>query len=158
MEQLRALNPGPAALTHRLPVLREKWFWYSILCVFCWGGWAICSKLGSSDIPANDMQFLFTAGTLPVAFALTIGRRFRFERSARGIFYGVANGVLSGIGSIALFAAYRSGGNTAVITAGTALYPMITVLLAVLVLHERLILRQVIGLVFAAVAIVVFSL
>ncbi len=104
------------------------------------------------------MQFIFTLGTVPVALALLAGKRFRLEKSPRGIFYSVANGVLSGVGGLALFAAYRSGGNTSVITAATALYPMFTVVLAVLVLRERLTWLQVFGLVFAGAAIVIFSL
>lgn len=140
------------------PIFKQRWTWYSVLCVICWGGWAICSKLGSTQIPAKGMQFLFTIGTLPVALILTVARGFKFERSPRGIFYGVANGILSGIGGLALFAAYRSGGNTAVITAVTSLYPMITVGLAVLILRERLNWRQGLGLFFAAIAILIFSL
>ncbi len=137
---------------------KAKWFWYSSLCVLCWGGWALCSKLGSTEIPASAMQFIFTFGTLPVALALLVARSFKLEKSLKGIFYAVANGVLAGIGGLALFAAYRSGGNTSVITAATALYPMITVVLAVLILRERLTKLQVVGLGFAAVAMVIFSL
>jgi transporter family protein len=140
-----------------LAALKTRWFWYSVLCVLCWGGWALCSKLGSNEIPALAMQFVFTIGTIPVALALLAGKRFRLEKSGKGIFYSVANGILSGIGGLALFAAYRSGGNTGVITAATALYPMFTVLLAVLILRERLTALQIAGLGFAAVAIVIFS-
>jgi transporter family protein len=68
------------------------------------------------------------------------------------------NGVLSAVGSLALFAAYHTNGNTAVVTASTALYPMITVLLAVTILREKFGLVQVAGLGFAAIAIVIFSL
>lgn len=138
--------------------LRAKWFWYSLLCVLSWGAWALLAKLGSNEIPAAAMQFLFTFGALPVAVALLIARRFKLEKSLKGIFYAVANGVLSGVGGLALFAAYRSGGNTSVITAATALYPMITVVLAVLILRERLTWVQVVGLAFAGAAIVIFSL
>ena len=140
-----------------LPTLKARWFWYSLLCVLCWGGWALCSKLGSNEIPAAAMQFIFTLGTIPVAAALLAAKRFRLEKSPKGIFYSVSNGVLSGIGGLALFAAYRTGGNTGVITAATALYPMFTVVLAVLVLRERLHLLQVVGLGFAAAAIIIFS-
>jgi len=59
---------------------------------------------------------------------------------------------------MAFFAALRSGGNTSVVTTATGLYPMITVLLAVLVLRERLTAVQVVGLAFAAAAIIIFSL
>ncbi|MBZ5560798.1 MAG: DMT family transporter [Acidobacteriia bacterium] len=138
--------------------LKARWFWYSLLCIFCWGGWALCSKLGSMEIPSMAMQFIFTLGTIPVALALLAGKGFRLEKSPLGIFYSVANGVLAGIGGLALFAAYRSGGSTSVITAATALYPMFTVVLAVLVLRERLTGLQVVGLIFAGAAIVIFSL
>ncbi len=138
-------------------VLKAKWFWYSLLCVLLWGGWALLSKLGSTEIPAATMQFLFTAGTLPIALGFLVAKRFKFEKSPKGIVYGTANGVLSGVGGLALFAAYRSGGNTSVITAATALYPMITVVLAVSILRERLTWLQVLGLGFAAAAIVIFS-
>jgi uncharacterized membrane protein len=104
------------------------------------------------------MQFIFTIGTLPVCIALLIARGFKLEKSPKGIFYAVLNGVLAGIGGIALFAAYHTNGNTSLITASTALYPMVTVLLAVAILRERFGILQAIGLGFAAVAIVIFSL
>ncbi len=84
-------------------------------------------------------------------------RGFRLERNAKGILYSVGNGVLAGIGSWALFAAYRTGGNTSVITAFTATYPIVSVILAVVVLRERLTWLHVIGLGFAAAAFVIFS-
>lgn len=135
-----------------------RWFWYSLICVLCWGGWALLSKLGSEEIPPNTMQFLFTVGTVPVGLALLIARRGRLEKNVPGITYGVLNGVLSGIGGLALFAAYHTNGNTTLITAATALYPMITVVLAITILREHFRPIQALGLVFAAVAIVIFSL
>ncbi len=139
-------------------MLRQKWFWYSVFCVFCWGPYAIVSKLGSEEIPALSMQFLFTLGALPVAVGVLAARRFRLERNLPGIGYGLLNGILSGVGGIAFFAAFGSGGNTAVIATATSLYPMVTVVLAVLILRERLTKAQVIGLGFAAAALVIFSL
>ena len=138
--------------------LKARWFWYSMACVLCWGGWALLSKLGSREIPPETMQFLFTFGTIPVCIALLVARGFKLEKSAKGISYGILNGVLSGIGGLALFAAYHTNGNTSLITTATALYPMITVVLAVLLLRERFRPIQAVGLIFAAAAIVIFSL
>jgi bacterial/archaeal transporter family protein len=138
--------------------LKAKWFWYSALCAVSWGGWALLSKIGSREIPPEAMQFLFTIGVLPVCIILLAARRFRLEKSPKGISYAVLNGVLSGVGGLTLFAAYHTNGNTSLITASTALYPVITVLLAVTILRERFGVVQVIGLGFAAVAIVIFSL
>lgn len=140
-----------------LGALGSKWFWYSLLCVLCWGAWAILAKLGSYQIPPETSQFLFAWGSLPVAMVLLARRGFRLERNAKGILYSVGNGVLAGIGSWALFAAYRTGGNTSVITAFTATYPIVSVILAVVVLRERLTWLHVIGLGFAAAAFVIFS-
>jgi bacterial/archaeal transporter family protein len=138
--------------------LKTRWFWYSILCTLCWGVWALASKFGSREIPPEAMQFLFTIGVIPVCLALLIARRFSLEKSPKGIFFAISNGVLAGIGGLALFAAYQTNGNTSLITASTALYPVVTVLLAVTILRERLEVIQVVGLGFAAVAIVIFSL
>jgi transporter family protein len=135
-----------------------RWFWYSLICVLCWGGWALLSRLGSREIPPETMQFLFTGGTLPVCFALLIGRRGKLEKSPRGITYGILNGILSGVGGLALFAAYHTNGNTSLITVATALYPMITVVLAISILRERFRPIQALGLAFAVAAIVIFSL
>ena len=89
-ENPRQEAPGPS------PRVRSaRWFWYALICVICWGGWALLSKLGSREIPPDTMQFLFTVGTLPIGLALLIARRGRLEKSARGIAYGVLNGTLA---------------------------------------------------------------
>ena len=138
--------------------VKQKWFWYSVFCLACWGPFAFCAKLGSREVPAAGMQFLFTLGGVPVALLVFAARRFKLEKSAKGISFGLIVGVLSAIGTLALFAAYRTPGNAAVITAATSLYPMVTVILAVLTLGERLTRDQIIGLVFASAAFVIFSL
>jgi transporter family protein len=142
-----------------LPVaLKAKWFWYSAFCVICWGVWALLQKLGSLEVPAATIQFLFTFGALPIALALLAVRRFKLEKSLVGIACAVLMGVLAGVGNAALSVAYRSGGNTAVITAATAMYPLISVVLGVLVLREKLTTRHLLGLCFAGVAFLLFSL
>ena len=138
--------------------LRARWLWYSVACALCWAGWTLLSKLGSREIPAATMQFLFTIGTLPVCLFFLVARRFRLEKSAKGIFYAVLMGILAGVGGLTLFAAYGTGGNTSLITALSALYPMITVVLAVTILREKLRRIQIVGLVFACIAIVIFSI
>jgi uncharacterized membrane protein len=80
------------------------------------------------------------------------------EKSPKGISYAVLNGVLSGIGGLALFAAYHTIGNTSLITTSTALYLVVTVVPAVAILRERFGVIEAVGLGLAAVAIVIFSL
>ena len=137
---------------------RAAWFWYSLIAVLFWGAWAILSKIGSEGVPVETTQFLFTVGAIPVALVLLAAKRFKISRNSKGVAYSLGNGIASGLGMLALYAALRSGGNTSVIMVTTALYPMITVLLAFLILRERLTKLQLMGLVLAGVAMVVFSL
>jgi drug/metabolite transporter (DMT)-like permease len=109
--------------------LKSQWFWYSMLCVGCWSSWAILQKMSSEELPAGTVLFLFTFGSIPVAFALLVARRFHLEKNPVGIVYSVLMGILANVGNPALTAAYRTGGSTSVITAATAMYPMLTVVL-----------------------------
>ncbi len=121
-----------------------------------WMGAAL--KTGLHGNPARHHAIPFHRGNVARRSRVDIARRGKLEKSARGIAYGVLNGVLSGAGGLALFAAYHTNGNTTLITATSALYPMITVLLAVVILRESFRPIQALGLVFAAAAIVIFSL
>jgi drug/metabolite transporter (DMT)-like permease len=104
------------------------------------------------------MQYLFDWGGLPVGFFFLALRRFRMEKSVSGITYGLIVGVLSGLGQLALFGAYHGSANTSVVTVLTSLYPIVTVVLAVILLGERLTKLQLTGLGFAVVALVIFSI
>jgi len=138
--------------------LRTRWFWYSISCVIIWAPFFIASKLGAREIPAPTMQFLFTMGSLPIMVVLLLVTKCKLEKDVKGITYGTGAGILAGLGTVGLFAAYGTGESTSVVTAATSLYPMVTVVLAVLILRERLTWLQVTGLAFAAAALVLFSL
>jgi len=44
-------------------------------------------KIRFQEVPPETMQFLFTVGAMPVCIALLIARRFKLEKSPKGIFY-----------------------------------------------------------------------
>ena len=136
----------------------KKWLYYSLISVACWGGYAICSKLGSVEITEVEMQFLFGSGTLPVALVLLARQSVRRERSPIGILVGLLCGLSSAVGTLSLFAAYRAGGNTSVVTVISSAYPVVTVLLAVVFLKERINRLQVLGIILAIVAAILFGI
>ena len=104
------------------------------------------------------MQYLFNWGGLPVGLIFLALRRFRIEKSFKGITFGLIVGVLSALGQLALFGAYNGPANTSVVTVLTSLYPIVTVILAVIFLRERLTRTQIAGIGFAVIAMVIFSL
>jgi uncharacterized membrane protein len=138
--------------------LKSRWFWYSVVTIIGWAGWAFFLKLGSEEIPSHASLFLQTAGMTPLGFLLLFNRSARELKDKKGIIYSLLNGAITGLGILCLLAAYRSGGNTAVVSVTSSLYPLVTFALALLLLHEKLTKKQILGVALATVSIVLFAL
>jgi len=138
--------------------LKQRWFWYSVLTILGWAGWALLLKIGSQEIPSEPSLFLQTTGMIPLAVILVLAGSSRGSHSKLGIVYSLLNGIITGIGILCLLAAYRSGGNTSVVAVTTSLYPLVTFALAVPLLREKLNGLQICGLLLATISIVLFSL
>lgn len=152
--QLRALSKKRR--TVRQPTLFPKWLAYAILALIWWGIFGFLGKVGADQISASQMQFFFTIGTLPVALLCAHRLNYKIAGNKTGVAYSLTMGILAALGTLAFFGAMKSG-SASVIAPVTALYPALTVVLAVLMLRERLNKLQVFGLVLALVSIVILS-
>ncbi len=144
--------------TGRLP----KWLLWSLVTIVLWGTWGLVSKVASAGMDAYVNQLLYTAGLAPllVFVAWTVHRQSSQEKRevrAMGVFWAFLTGILGGVGNIFFFQALVAGGKASVVAPVTALFPMITVLLALVFLHERLGRVQWLGLLLAFVAIYLLS-
>jgi uncharacterized membrane protein len=137
---------------------KSRWFWYSILTVAGWAGWAILLKTGSIEVSEKHALFLQTGGMVPVALLLLLRGSLREPQNKVGVVYSLLNGIITGVGILCLLAAYRSGGNTSVVAVTTSLYPLITFALAVPLLREKVTRSQVLGLILATISITIFAL
>ncbi|MBM3834421.1 MAG: DMT family transporter [Verrucomicrobia bacterium] len=135
-----------------------KWLFYSLLTLWFWGGWGVVSKVIGNSMSAAQSQALSTLGLLPVMAALGFSKKIAVGRDKRrGFFYAFAAGILVGLGNMALYEALARGGKAATLVPVTALYPLVTVLLAMRLLRERLNTVQVAGAVIALTAISLFN-
>ena len=125
-----------------------QWVFYAMLAVVSWGVWGIASKLASDSALLN--QILSTIGLIPTAAVVL--RQLNWSRP--GAIWSMLGGVTGGLGNLFFLAALTRGGKASVVVPLTAVYPLITVALAWLVLHEKLHRRQLLGLVLALAAIV----
>ena len=133
-----------------------RWLLFALLATLWWGVWGFLVKVASSEVTPEQLQVLFVLGMLPpVAVALWRGG-FKLQRNRQGILLGLLNGVLATVGMLAFYTA-MSRGKASVIGPVTALFPLFTVAGAVLFLKERLNVVQMLGIVVALAAIVVFS-
>lgn len=131
-----------------------KWLRYALLSIFWWGVFGYLSKIGSAHASPPQMQILFTIGMLPLVAAALF--RGKITRDRRGLFYGVLTGVLSGLGAIAYFAAMRVG-KASLVGPVTSLFPLLTVLLALGILKERMNRIQLAGVALGLISIAVLS-
>lgn len=136
------------------------WLVYSLLTIFLWGAWGAVSKVVSSDVDANTNQIYFTVGLLPLMLLLfpAARRKAAGERRGAGIGWAFITGILGGAGNIAFFRALSTGGKVSIVAPATALFPLVTVILAVTILRERLSRYQVAGFLLALVAIYLLSM
>jgi len=141
----------------RLP----PWLLWSLLTIVLWGTWGLVSKIASAGEDAYMNQLLYTAGLVPliVLVAITVHREKGAQAGnhAMGIFWAFLTGILGGLGNIAFFQALVGGGKASVVAPVTALFPMVTVLLALLFLKEKLGRSQWLGLALAFAAIYMLS-
>jgi transporter family protein len=138
------------------------WLLWSLVTIVLWGTWGLVSKIASVGVDAYSNQLFYTAGLLPlmVFVGWTVHRSKASEKRERrkaGVFWAFFTGMLGGVGNIAFFEAMVKGGDASVVAPVTALFPTVTVLLALIFLKERLRRTQWLGLGLAFLAIYLLS-
>ena len=138
--------------------MMPAWLLYTLITVVFWGVWGFESKLLVDRTSPYTGQLLYTAGLIPpVAMVLISPKRFAGKRRSLGFFFAFVTGLLGGLGNVAFFVALAKG-SASVIVPLTSLSPLVTVLVGVLVLKEKMRWFQYVGLVMALIAIYLLSL
>lgn len=136
------------------------WLIWTALALLSWGIWAVLSKALGDTLTAEQSQVLSTIGLLPIVAALAAtgpGRAGLRAASRRGLALAFAGGIVSSLGNLAYYGALARGEKVATVVSLTALYPLTTIALAVVVLRERLHRFQLLGLGLSLVAIWLFN-
>ena len=141
---------------------RPRWLLWSLATIVLWGAWGLVSKVASNGVDVYANQLLYTVGLAPLMIfvAWTVHKRSPGEKAEgrrTGIFWAFLTGILGGLGNLAFFQALVKSGEASIVSPVTALFPMVTVILAVMFLKERLGRMQWAGLALAFVAIYLLS-
>jgi len=136
-----------------------RWLAFSVLTILLWGAWGALSKVVSDNIDADTNQVFFSIGLLPLIALMWLSRRVRKgKHEPAGMAWAFLTGILGGTGNLAFFHAFVVGGKASIVTPVTALFPLVTVILAVTVLREKIGNMQKVGLALALVAIYLLSM
>ena len=132
------------------------WLVWTMLAMITFGAWGFFPKLAVSYInPQSALVYQVIGGVFVGIISLAMVN-FRPEIHPMGILYAALTGITGVLGTLFYYAA-ADRGQISVVVSLTALYPLITILLAIIFLHETLVLKQYIGLGFALTAIILLA-
>ena len=134
----------------------ESWFLWTMMALVTFGLWGFFPKLAVNYInPVSALIYQVLGGIL-VGFIGMFLMGFRPQTHPLGILFALLTGITGVLGTFFYYAAAIRG-QISIVVSLTALYPLITILLAIVFLHEIITLRQVTGLCFAVAAIILLA-
>jgi drug/metabolite transporter (DMT)-like permease len=157
------LSGEAANLNRPLELLRRvsltPWMLYSLAAMVCWGVFSATQKVSTNHVSAEMSYLAWCAAFILIAIGIVAVRPLNWSMSLRLASFALAAGALNGFGVIFAFAAYRYEGKAAIVTPlAAAVQPVVTVVLALLFLGERIGLIEGVGIVLAVAAAVALSM
>ena len=143
--------------------MQISWFTLSLGALLTWGVWGVFGKIASAHLDGRSLFFYQLVTGIVVVLVAFAATGFRPQWHAAdgaltpGIKWAVATGVVSALGQILYFMALGKG-KASIVVLMTGLYPVVTILLAFLVLRETITLAQGAGIGLAIASMVLLSL
>lgn len=134
----------------------ESWLIPASAALIIYGLWGFFPKLAVTYINPASALIYEVAGAMLVGLLTLFWVGFQPESHPRGILFAVLTGVAGMLGTLCFFAA-ASRGKLSVVVSMTALYPLITILLAAIFLREPITVKQILGMFCALAAILLLT-
>lgn len=134
------------------------WMWFAAIALVFWGITGITQKLATNRISSALSFIWFAYAMISISAALVALVPVHWHLTAKIAAAAIVGGTLNGLGALTSFTALESGGKASVVISLIALYPLVTVTLAVTLLHEHITLAQAAGVAIALVAAILLSL
>ena len=132
------------------------WFWYSAIVLVTWGVVGLLQKLSTNEISAESALIWLVVGFILLTPVFYPGKTL-FTFPVHSLIHILTSAALNALGAWALLAAMKSGGRASIVVPFTALYPLVVVLTAPIILRESISLSQGVGVGCALVAVVLLS-
>lgn len=135
----------------------KEWVLYSALALLIWGLWAFLPKMALKCLdPKTAFIFEVFGGAITGMFAFLILRPQLVGAEIRGVIPALLTGMTGYLGMLFFMYAIREG-KISIVAPLTALYPVVTLLLAMIFLKERINIVQFAGIILAVVSVVLIS-
>ena len=133
------------------------WLWLALIAVALWGVVGLLQKVTTNHISADAVLIWDRIGYVVILPFLLTGLHVR-QLGTKDILIGTLDGLTNSLGALYLYKALQCGAKASIAVPLTALYPLITVVLAVAFLGERLDRLHWFGVILALVASVLMSM
>lgn len=134
------------------------WIIYAAVALVLWGASGVTQKLATNRI-SSQLSFLwFAVAMLAISLVLAITAPIHWHLPGMILFLCILGGLLNGLGALTSFSALEAGGKASVVISLISIYPLLTVAIAVVFLHEKLTALQGVGIVLAICAAILLSL
>ncbi|MFC5863662.1 DMT family transporter [Acidicapsa dinghuensis] len=133
------------------------WLLFAMLALIFWGITGVTQKLSTNCISSERSFLWFCWAMVALSLVVLIIERPHWGLGRVVVLSAIAGGALNGLGAWTSFRALESGGKASIVISLISLYPLLTVALAVLLLHERLTWTQSVGAVVAIAAAILLS-
>src|SRR5215813_5524470 len=135
-----------------------SWMWFAAIALVFWGITGITQKLATNRISSALCFLWFAYAIVAISTFLAVIVPIHWHLTEKIAAAAIAGGTLNGLGALTRFRALESGGKASVVISLIALYPLVTVALAVALFHERLTRGEGAGVGIAIVAAILLSL
>jgi transporter family protein len=132
------------------------WFWPAAVVLITWGVVGLLQKLSTNYLSAES-ALIWLVGGYFLLLPWLYPRESVFRYPLKSLGYTMLSAGLNTLGAWALLAAMKAGGKASIIVPLTALYPLVVVLLAPIILKETVTLLQGVGVLCALVAVFLLS-
>lgn len=133
-----------------------NWLPAAFLSLFSFGLWGLFTKLTVIHIDSRSALIYQTIGVALIGIVTLSMMSFKPATDSKGLMYAVLTGTAYGIGCLFYFVAASKGKIVTVVTL-TALYPLVTIVLAALLLKETVSIKQWMGIGLALGSILLMS-
>lgn len=129
---------------------------FALLAMAAWGIWAVLSDVATRTIQPTSALILSYGTSVLVAVAYLAVRGETPALGEAGVPYALLAGVFAGVGAVSFYAGLESG-RTGVVTTISALYFVVAAIIGVVILQESLGLRELTGIGFAVLTVVLLA-
>ena len=141
----------------RREVIGINWLVLSIITIITWGLVGFFVKLASNYSHWTEMYIVSNIAVFVISLLIYISQRPSINVASLGFNYAMIAGIVMSLSTITFYLAIQAG-KAAIVIPLTSLYPVVTVALSYLILHEEISPTKGLGIILALVALVLIAL